>query len=103
MTGAVASNSAKIDLWWCPNLILSWGFWGVLDIVFVDDVSHEHLRPVLYICTVEVGIARVFLPSCCKKSVESVDGSVVLLSYTVVPCSHDVPAVVGEGGAAYDR
>ncbi len=83
--------------------MLSWGFWGFLNIVIVYDVSNEHLRPILYICTIEVGIVWVFCPSHCKVAVVSVNGGVVLLSYAIVPCAKDVPTVVSKCRAAYDR
>lgn len=83
--------------------MLSWGFCGFLDIVFVDDVSNERLCPVLLVCLTKVEVVWVFLPSCCEDTVAGVDGCVVFLCLAVVPCAFDVPAAVEERGAAFDR
>ena len=76
---------------------------GFLYVVFVDDVSNEHLRPGLLVCLTEVETIRVFLPPRCDDAVVSVDGGFVFPSFSVVPCAFNEPAVGIEGGAAIDR
>ena len=76
---------------------------GFLYFVSVHDVSEEHLRPGFLVCLAEVEAVRVFLPPRCESAVVSVDGGVVLPSFSVVPCAFDVPAIGIESGAAYDR
>ena len=83
--------------------MMSWGFYGFLDVVFVYDVSKEHLCPLLVVCGEDVDVVRVFLPSRGEEAVVSVDGGLVFPSLTVVPCALDVPAVVVNSGAAFDR
>ncbi len=73
--------------------MMSWDFYGFLDVVIVDDVSHEHLRPGLKVYEAVVDVVWVVLPSCCEVAVVGVDGGLVFSSFAVVPCAFDVPAV----------